>query len=435
MHRALPALILAAALSQAAPLWKQSEFTEPAEGWTVWSARPETKPQTFVDPMTGRGPGGSLAVSGASNAAVHGGWERRVENIVPGQWYRFIAHYKCDSVAAENWQVVARIDWRTAEGKRAGQPEYVSHLSREGQWTRAATDVPAPANAASAVVQLYLSNAPTGTVWWDDLSLEQIPSPGKREIRVASVNLRPRNSATAADSVSKFLETVDQQVPAQTDVILLPEGITVAGTSKTYAEVAESIPGPTTQRLGELARKRKAYVVAGIYEREAHALYNTAVILDRNGQLAGKYRKVYLPREEVERGLTPGNSYPVFQTDFGKIGLMICYDVFFSDPARALATQGAEMILLPIWGGDETLAKARAIENKIFLVASGYDHPTYVMDPNGERLSEAREQSTAAVATIDLNRRYLDSHLGDMRTRRWKEQRTDVAEPLPGLEK
>jgi predicted amidohydrolase len=83
------------------------------------------------------------------------------------------------------------------------------------------------------------------------------------------------------------------------------------------------------------------------------------------------------------------------------------------------------MVLMPIWGGDETLAKARAIENKVFLVASGYDHPTYVMDPYGERLSQASRPG-AAVATIDLNRRYADAFLGDMRGRRPKELRVDV---------
>ena len=92
-----------------------------------------------------------------------------------------------------------------------------------------------------------------------------------------------------------------------------------------------------------------------------------------------------LPREEIEHGLTPGNDYPVFHTDFGTIGLMICYDVFFADPARALATEGAELILMPIWGGDETLGKARAIENRVFVASSGYDYPTYVMDPNGAK--------------------------------------------------
>ena len=157
------------------------------------------------------------------------------------------------------------------------------------------------------------------------------------------------------------------------------------------------------------------------------------MLIDRAGNVEGKYRKVYLPREEIEAGLTPGNDYPVFRTDFGTVGLMICYDVFFADPARALATKGAEVILMPIWGGDETLAKARAIENKVFLVASGYDHPTYIMDPDGEMLSVAKNRGAAATATVDLNKRYVDQWLGDMHGRRMKELRLDVKAPLPGF--
>jgi predicted amidohydrolase len=156
-------------------------------------------------------------------------------------------------------------------------------------------------------------------------------------------------------------------------------------------------------------------------------VYNTAVLMDRNGKLAGKYRKVYLPREEMEQ-LAPGNDYPVFKTDFGTIGIMICYDVFFSDPARGLATRGAEIVLMPIWGGPEALAKARAIENQVYLVSSGYDHPTYIMNPEGETLAAAPAPGTVAVATIDLNKslRKLNSNEGDMRNRRPRELRTDV---------
>ena len=182
-----------------------------------------------------------------------------------------------------------------------------------------------------------------------------------------------------------------------------------------------------------MAKKRKAYLAAGIYEKEGGTLYNTAVLFDRAGVLIGKYRKVYLPREEIERGLTPGNSYPVFQTDFGTVGMMICYDVFFADPARALALQGAEMLLMPIWGGDETLAKARAIENKVWLVASGYDHPTYIMDPDGERVAAAPDRGMVAVSVVDLNKRFVDPWLGDMHGRRMKELRLDVKMPEPGL--
>ncbi|HTM50629.1 MAG TPA: carbon-nitrogen hydrolase family protein [Bryobacteraceae bacterium] len=403
-------------------------------GWSVWSARAETAPRCFVDTLHYRTGPGSLAISGASNIAEHGGWERTVPGIEAGSWYRMTAYYRTEAVEHDSLQVVARLDWRDAKKQRAGQPDYVYKARREGAWTRVTLDAPAPERAAAVTLQLYLSNAPQGTVWWDDISLEQIPAPAPRRIKVASINLKPGGTKSAAESVAQFLKATEATVQGKTDVILYPEGITVVGTGKSYAEVAESIPGPTTATLGEVARKHSSYVAAGIYEREGPAVYNTAVLLNRAGEVVGKYRKVYLPREEIERGLTPGFDYPVFQTDFGTVGLMICYDVFFSDPARNLASKGAEVILMPIWGGDQTLGKARAIENRVFLAASGYDYPTYVMDPDGEILSSAPQRGAAAIATIDLNKRYAHPHLGDMRNRRAKELRVDVKPAVPGFE-
>jgi predicted amidohydrolase len=200
----------------------------------------------------------------------------------------------------------------------------------------------------------------------------------------------------------------------------------MVGTGKSYVDVAETVPGPTTAALGELARRKRAWVVAGLYEREGAVVYNTAVLLDRSGALAGKYRKVYLPREEVEGGLTAGSAYPVFSTDFGTVGLMICWDTNFADPARALALAGAEVLLVPIAGGNDTLVRARAIENRVFVATSGYDIATEVIDPDGRTLARATTDGTVAVATIDLARRYTDPWLGDMRARFRKELRTDV---------
>ena len=106
--------------------------------------------------------------------------------------------------------------------------------------------------------------------------------------------------------------------------------------------------------------------------------------------------------------------------------MMICWDVQYADPARGLALRGAEMILMPIWGGNEALGKARAIENQVFLVTSGYDYPNYVVDPDGEILAIAQERGTVATATVDLNKRYVDDWLGWMRGRFMKELRLDV---------
>src|SRR5712691_4228329 len=135
---------------------------------------------------------GLLAISGASNPAEHGGWEHAIAGIKAGAWYRFVAHYRTEAVPSESWQVVARLDWRNSGNRRAGQPDYVYKASREGRWTRVTVDTQAPDKATAVVLQLYLSNAPHGTVWWDDIELDEIAAPGPRKVTLASINLRPQ---------------------------------------------------------------------------------------------------------------------------------------------------------------------------------------------------------------------------------------------------
>jgi len=416
-----PVLLACAVAAHAASL-----ISAPPSGWTTWAPRHEIAPRTFIDTVHYRTRPGALAICGNSNPAAYGGWVYQAQGIVPGKWYRFQAYYRQEGASNERNQVIARLAWQRLNGKRAGQPDYAYQLHRDGEWNRLTLDVPAPEAASSVAIQLFLANAPSATLWWDDVSFDEIAAPAPRPVSVFSVNFRPSGSKTAAENVEKFAEVVDRQVQGKADVILLPEGITVVGTGKKDPDMEETIPGPTTNRLGELARKKNSYIVAGMFEREGPAIYNTAVLIDRKGNVAGKYRKVYLPREEIEAGLTPGSDYPVFQTDFGKVGLMICWDVQYADPARSLVLKGAELILLPIWGGDTVIGKARALENHVFIAASGYDYPTYIMDPMGEIVSEAKNRGDVAHATVDLSRRYTDSWLGDMRERFMKEIRLDL---------
>src|SRR4051812_18443332 len=112
--------------------YQESGFAAGAPGWTAWSARAETAPRTFVDPLRYRTRTGSLAISGNSNLAEHGGWERRVDGVTPGAWYRFVAYYRAEAVPAESWQVVARLDWRGASGGRGGVPGYGERGARRG---------------------------------------------------------------------------------------------------------------------------------------------------------------------------------------------------------------------------------------------------------------------------------------------------------------
>jgi predicted amidohydrolase len=310
-----------------------------------------------------------------------------------------------------------------AKEKQLGQPEYPMtspHRTKDG-WTVLTGTYQTPARAARARLELHLRWSARGEVLWRNPGLEKTSAPAARKVRLAAVNHRPRGSKTARENLDQFASVLAEAARQKADIVCLPEAITAAGTGKKLPDMAEPIPGPSTRFLGTLARKHRFYLVAGLIERHGKAVYNTSVLIGRDGKLVGKYRKVCLPREEIDAGLTPGKEYPVFDTDFGRVGMMVCWDVHFPEVARELAAQGAEVILMPIWGGNETLARARAIENQLYLVASGYDFKTTIYDEAGDVLAATTKDPAVIIKEVDLNGRRLWPWLGDWRARIWRE--------------
>lgn len=399
-----------------------------AKEWKPWTPREEISPQFTFDPAGGR-TGGALKMT-SSALATFGAWRRQITGVTRGRSYQFTAWFRGENIPNERRSVIPRLQWLDDKGQPVKgsirPPEYVLDVGRENGWTRVETTVQAPETASGLDVQLSLGFAADATLWWDHVVLAEVDTPPGRTVRVMTVHLRPRRLPSAAANVEAYCATVLQHREQKPDIICLPEGMTVVGTGKTYAEVGETLPGPTTERLGALARELNSYIVAGLYEREAPAIYNTAVLIDRRGQLVGRYRKTHLPREEWEQGLTPGDTYPVFNTDFGRIGIMVCWDLQFPEPWRALGQQGAELVLLPIWGGSETLLRARAIENHAFVVSSSYDMRSCVVAPDGKILAEATTAAPVATAEVKLDQKIYQTWLGDMSTRTWKERRGDL---------
>lgn len=404
-----------------------SLLREGTDGWESWSPRGELAARAAVEPAGGREGRAALRLEGGGNPAVYGAWRRRVEGIEGNQNYRFIAYCRSEGVADPRGSVLARLHWFDQDNKRLRSPDHVLPVGLEEKWVRLEHVTVAPEKARSVMIELLLRWSANGRVWFDDVRLHAEPSPRRRVVKAATVFHRPRGTKSAAESVERFCKLVDSAIPKPCDIVCLPEGISVVGTGKSYIEVAESLPGPTTEALGNIARRNRCYIVAGLYERVGSVVYNTAVLIGRDGRLVGSYRKTHLPFEESEAGITPGDAYPVFDTDFGKVGVMICWDLQFPEAARALAMNGAEIILLPIWGGSEVLARARAIENHVFLVSASYDMKTYIVDPSGQVLAEAEKDGSVAAAELHLDRNIFQPWLGDMKARTWIERRADLA--------
>ncbi len=434
-HVALPVavcvLVLAAtlrALPTTVAEFRSFDATADNPGWTHWSPRAEIAPIFSIDATGGRAGKGALKLETRGMGDI-GAWQRQIA-VQPGHTYRFTAWYRGEGFQNEKRSVMARLGWLGKDGRPLSRqvrpPEYATVVRRESGWSQVELVSQAPKEAVTLDVQLSLAFAPGAALWWDDIRLAEIAPPDDRAVRVMTVHYRPNVMGSAAESVETFCALVENAANQKPDIVCLPEGISIVGTRARFADVAEPIPGPSTQRLSRLAKSLRSYVVAGIYQRVEPLIYNTAVLLDREGNLVGRYRKTHLPNEEREKGLTPGDSYPIFETDFGKVGLMICWDARFPEPCRSMAQQGARLILLPTWGGDEILARARALENNVFFVSAGYDMKSLILNPEGKVLAEAKSDAPVVTTEIFPDRKIYQFWVGDMSTRTWMETRGNL---------
>jgi predicted amidohydrolase len=391
-------------------------------GWKLESQRKEIAPLGFIDSAITYDGKPTLALAGGGKEYSNGHWFMIV-NVEPGEFFQFRSNFIASNVEEPGRSILARVIWQDSKGKRIGTPEYPASFpaKSKGSWNAINQSYKIPDDASKAKIELVYRWDANGVVHFAGTALEKVTAPKPRIVKVATIHHRPRNSKSSQENLIQFSKFIDNASKQGADIVCLPEGITLVGTTNDYISASERVPGPTTEFLGKIARQHKLYIVAGILEKTGDTVFNTAVLLDRNGNLVGKYRKVSLPQEEIDGGITPGNSFPVFDTDFGKIGLMICWDVTFPEPARALAQQGAEIIFLPIWGGDITLTKARAIENQIYVVSSTYDMISAVFDQEGKVMKEAVENNPVVVAEIDLSKQKLWPWLGDFKSRIFRE--------------
>lgn len=200
----------------------------------------------------------------------------------------------------------------------------------------------------------------------------------KQKIRLAlaQINSRREHKEENLQKIEEFTLRAKEQ---HADLVIFPElSLTGYVLHDQIYELAEVIPGPSTKRIEELAKKTGIHIIFGmpeLSEKSKATIFNTAVLIGPTG-LIGKFRKMYLPTHSVfeeRRYFRAGYQTAVFTTDIGKIGLFICYDIFFPEVCRLTRLKGAELIICisasPAVrrGYFEILTTARALENTAFL--------------------------------------------------------------------
>jgi predicted amidohydrolase len=397
-------------ISGNALLWSQQE-------WRFHTPRTEVAPRHWEDQQIRYQDQSTLALAGAREGHDNGSWVKEID--LDGAYLQIGVLFQTKAVDDIPRSIIVNLVWKDGDGKQVGPKEFLRLLPGVAKgWRMFKQTYETPAKAKSFELWYTYRWDGDGQVNFAWPEIAYVAGMPDRKVRLATVYAKPVGSSPDKNR-KLFADLAAQAGELGADIVCLPEGLSLVGTAENYASVAETIPGPTTEALSGIAREHQMYIVAGILEQDGPWVYNTAVLLDREGNVAGKYRKVSLPREEIEGGVSPGNSFPVFDTDFGKVGMMICWDVTFPEAARQLALEGAEVILMPIWGGNPQLARARAIENQVYIVSSTYDTPMQsgIFDLEGELLGVADVDDPVTVVEVDLNQQKLWPWLGELKNR------------------
>lgn len=244
-----------------------------------------------------------------------------------------------------------------------------------------------------------------------------------RKVVVATIILNRHAKYPGLEARLKELESVVDAMARRAkeahpdrglDLAILPETIVTAPVG-TAAERSVPLDGPVRTTFSALARKHSAYIVAPMDLAESGpngpTYSNAAVLFDRKGEVAGVYRKVrpvaVLGTDELEQGITPGKSYPVFDCDFGKLGIQICWDIQFEDGWAALAAKGAEIIAWPTASPSTAQPASRAAANRCFIVSSTPREDATIFEPTGLIAAQVEEQGAILVHQIDLSHAVL----------------------------
>lgn len=258
--------------------------------------------------------------------------------------------------------------------------------------------------------------------------------------------IQQHNTADIQDNRQRLAESIRSLAKQGAELIVLQElhnSLYFCQTENVdLFDLAETIPGPSTDFFGALARELQVVIVTSLFERRAPGLYhNTAVVLEKDGSIAGKYRKMHIPDDPAyyeKFYFTPGDlGFHPIQTSVGRLGVLVCWDQWYPEAARLMALQGADMLIYPTAIGYESsdtpdeqerqrmawqnVQRGHAVANGLPVVTvnrTGHEPDpskqtngiqfwgtSFVAGPQGELLYEApRDSETTAIIDVNLQR-------------------------------
>jgi len=414
-------------------------------------------PHPAAAPTTTRTPDGRFRIAANGAISCIGGWQHVLSGAVPGQACEISMDVEYEGISEPRDTLAATAYW----GALAPDQAYFEHSGPVLQWRHLLPVVTgpgrirfrrvllAPPGASRLMVRANFRWSQTGSSTWSPPSVCAATWAPRPPVRVCVVTGRYGSRAglsvnTIADNIRFYLPLCEAACRAASpNLLVLPEIALQWGLTSSHLDSAVQVPGAETRPFQELARANRVRVLLGLHEREESAVYNSAVLISPEGKVDGVYRKVHLAVEsEINCGVAPGDSFPVFDTECGRIGVNICMDSSCAESSRMVGLNGGEMLLLPIMGDNRAwfhdqrrfdpdrwncIMRTRAMDNQLcMVVARNNATGSCIIDHLGRVLAWNDGGLDYIHASVPLDADHLTSINGCYRDVNWVQRRPSL---------
>ncbi|NKB71656.1 MAG: hypothetical protein GKR89_31665 [Candidatus Latescibacteria bacterium] len=379
-----------------------------------------------------------------------GGWQFRFVDIQPGHNYQVTWTAQWRDLAQPLDMLVGHVYWGdvNADCYATGTSIIWDYVGAELSGATAAfsTALKAPDNAQSATVRCTLRWTAEGSVTWSqpvlrDLGAATSPPPVRVGVATGSEELTKGSQKSLQHGVERYAGLAERACGEGAQLVTLPEICLQWNVPGHAYEHAVEVPGPEVERFQDIARNHGSVIAVGLNERADGAVYNSAVVIDSDGEIAGIYRKVHLASTEAMSGIVPGNGFPVMETNIGRVGCTICMDSSAAESARMIGLNGAQFLLLPIMGDhrasrwspgagalDEErwrcIQRTRAMDNQLcMVVARNRSKGSCIIDRSGEILAYNDGSQDVIVADVAMDDGFRKWNGGCFRQVNWRQRR------------
>ncbi len=228
-----------------------------------------------------------------------------------------------------------------------------------------------------------------------------------REVWVATLSMEKLRADKIDALLDRLFGRMEETLSCEPDIICVPEVFLFPGVSHSLSatEVAEELPGPITERFAEFSKVNKCYTICPIHTKQEGKIYNSAVLIDRQGEVAGVYNKIHPTTGEISSGVQPGSfDQSVIKTDFGRIGMQICFDVNWADGWYPLKQADVEIIFWPSAFSGGRMLNGWAWNTQSHVVTSTWNNPSRIIDITGDEIASTGRYENWCCAPVNLEK-------------------------------